>query len=59
MVTATQIRVFLLEILVFLRHEFEIVEGYPISIWQVFLFVECFAMFINVVQRAFGKSEVV
>lgn len=59
MVSPVQLRVFLFEIFEFLKHKFEIVQGYPVSIWEVFLFIECFAMMINIVQRILGKDEVV
>ena len=59
MVTLLQLKVFLLEILVFLRHPFEIIRGYPISIWEVFLFTECFKLFISIIQRTLGKEEVI
>lgn len=59
MVSIVQIKVFLFEVLVFLRHPFEIVRGYPISIWEVFLFVEAFKLFVSIIQRVFGKEEVI
>lgn len=59
MVSIVQIKVFLFEVLVFLRHPFEIVRGYPISIWEVFLFVEAFKLFVSIIQRVLGKEEVI
>lgn len=59
MVSPVQLRVFLLQIFEFLKHKFEIVQGYPISIWEVFLFIDCFDLMIIVVQRILGKDEVV
>ena len=58
MVSIIQIKIFLFEVLEFLKHPFEIVRGYPISIWEVFLFVEAFKMFVSIVSQVLGKKEV-